>query len=306
MDIKGIDLNLLVSLDVLLKERNVTHAAARLNLSQPALSAQLSRLRQAFEDPLLIPADNGRGMDPTALALELVEPLHAALKDLEVLVRRRPRFDALNDIRDFRIATTDNGVVVIGLPLLRRLQTEAGSGIRLAFRLLDSTGSTEQVDRDDIDLLIAPPSMVPSMLKSRRLYDETYSMVQRKFHPRGNRRPELDAYCALDHILVSLDGGGFEGRVDKVLAETDRSRRVVLSVPSFTLVPPVLRTTDYVCTMPTRFVRTLDHDCECFELPFLVPGFAMHMAWHARHHHDPANLWLRQQVLGTAQRAEAP
>ena len=305
MDIKGIDLNLLVSLDVLLEERNVTHAAARLNLSQPALSAQLGRLRQTFEDPLLIPADNGRGMIPTALALELIEPLHAALKDLEVSIRRRPRFDAIQDIRDFRIATTDNGIVVIGLPLLRRLQTEAGPGIRLAFRLLDRTGLAGQVDRDEIDLLIAPPGMVPQMLKSRRLYDETYSMVQRKFHPRGDRSLDLDAFCALDHILVSLDGGGFEGRVDQVLMENGRSRRVALSMPSFTLVPPVLRATDYVCTMPTRFVRTLGDDCECFELPFPVPGFVMHMAWHARHHHDPANLWLRQQVLGTAQLAQA-
>jgi DNA-binding transcriptional LysR family regulator len=245
-------------------------------------------------------------MNPTVLALELLEPLHAALKDLEVLIRRRPRFDATNDVRDFRIATTDNGVAVIGLPLLQRLKAEAGAGIRLAFRPIDQSGPATQVDRDEIDLFIAPPSMVPAMLKSRRLYDETYSMVQRKFHPRGDRQLDLDAYCALDHILVSLDGGGFEGRVDRVLMETGRSRRVSLSMPSFTLVPAVLRTTDYVCTMPTRFVRTLDDHCECFELPFPAPGFEMHMAWHPRHHHDPANLWLRQQVLATTRFTTEP
>ncbi|WP_214472668.1 LysR family transcriptional regulator [Mesorhizobium sp. dw_380] len=300
MDIKGIDLNLLVSLDVLLEERNVTRAARRLHLSQPALSAQLNRLRHTFQDPLLIPADLGRGMTPTALALELVAPLHAALRDLEVVIKRRPNFDPMRDIRDFQVVTTDNGMVVVGLPLLRRLQSEAGPGVRLAFQLLDAAGVVGKIDRGEVDLLIAPPSMTPPALKTRHLYDEGYSMVQRKGHPRGNLPPSLDEYCSLDHILVSLDGGGFAGRVDGELAKMGRGRRIALSVPNFTLVALILRATNFVCTMPTQFVRTLGDGAEICELPLPVPPFAMRMAWHMRHDRDPAHLWLRHQVLVAA------
>ena len=114
IDLRGIDLNLLVSLDALLAESNVTRAAERLHLTQPAVSTQLARLRQIFGDPLLIPAETGRGMTRSTRALELMEPLHLALKNLEAVVRHQPSFDPHTDRRSFVIAANDNATAVLG------------------------------------------------------------------------------------------------------------------------------------------------------------------------------------------------
>jgi len=297
MDLSRVDLNLLVSLDVLLEECNVTRAAQRLHVSQPALSAHLGRLRHLFDDPLLVPASVGRGMTPTSRALPLRDSLKAALKGLEVVLAREHPFDPAQDARDFQIATTDNGIIVVGLSLLSRLQSEAGAGVRVAFRLLDTTQLSQQIERREVDLVIAPPSMFPPFLKARRIYDEVYAMAQRRDHPRGTEPLSLDGYCALDHVLVSLKGGLYEGRVDQALAKLGRNRRVRLSLPNFTSVPQVLQATDYVCTMPARFAKSLKDELDVFELPFAVPGFAMHMAWHPREQSDAAQSWLRTQVL---------
>ena len=134
IDFKGADLNLLVSLDALIEEGNVTKAAARLNVSQPALSAQLARLRELFQDPLLVPSRTGRGMIPTARALKLRGPLHAALKDLETVIKRPPAFDPLTANRSFAIAASDNATVVLGIGLIERVRKLAGPGVRVSDR----------------------------------------------------------------------------------------------------------------------------------------------------------------------------
>ena len=185
LDMKGVDLNLLVSLDVLIEEANVTRAAARLGVSQPGLSAQLARLRDLFGDPLLVPSESGRGMLPTSRALELKGPLHAALKDLETVVRHPPRFDPKVDSRTFAIAASDNATIVLGLPLMERLRDEAGSGVRIAFQAARSDVVATQLERGEVDILIGSERMVPPAMKARKLIDEMYVMVQRRGHPRG-------------------------------------------------------------------------------------------------------------------------
>ena len=122
-------------------------------------------------------------------------------------------------------------------------------------------------------------------------------MVQRKGHPRGRRGLTLDAYCDLNHVLVSPEGGGFVGAVDEQLAKLGRSRNVVLSVQQFLLVPGILAASDHVCTLPRRLALRFSEVLDAFELPLRVPGFAFACAWHPRNHHDPANRWLREQVL---------
>lgn len=298
---KRLDLNLLLALDTLLSERNVTRAAHRLSISQPALSAQLARLRRVFGDPLLIPADSGRGMVPTARALELEQPLRVALKDLETAVRREPRFDARSAQRAFHIAATDGATATVGLPLMERVAVQAGPGVRLAFRIADSARVATQLAGGEVDLLIVVERAVPQSSKARRLYQESFVMVQRKGHPRGRRKPTLDAYCALPHVLVSPEGGGFVGAVDEELVKLGRSRNVVLSVQQFLVVPEILRGSDLVCALPRRLAARFAGTLDAFELPLRVPGFAFACAWHPRNHHDPANRWLREQVLAAAQ-----
>lgn len=296
IDLKGADLSLLVSLDALIDEANVTKAAARLNLSQPALSAQLARLRDLFHDPLLVPSRTGRGMIPTARALELRVPLHAALKELETVIKRPPAFDPLTADRSFAIAASDNATVVLGVDLIEHVQKVAGPGVRVSFRTPSADLVAAQLERGEVDLLIGSERMVPSDMKTQRLMDERYLMAQRKGHPRGKRPLDLKTYCSLSHVLVSTSGGSFRGDIDEQLESIGRRRRVVLSVHQFILAPMFLRITDYVATLPARFVDRFADEVDTFELPFKARGFTLSAAWHPRNQTDPAHIWLRKQL----------
>ncbi|WP_036840606.1 LysR family transcriptional regulator [Pleomorphomonas oryzae] len=305
MDMRGIDLNLLASLDVLIEEANVTRAAARLGISQPALSAQLARLRDVFGDPLLVPSETGRGMLPTTRALELRDPLHAALKDLEIVVRRPPRFDPMADERRFAIAASDNATIVLGLALIERLKGIAGPGIRISFQTARGDIIAAQLERGDIDLMIGSQLMVQPAMKARKLIDERYVMVQRKGHPRGTGPLDLQVYCALDHVLVSTSGGSFRGFIDEQLEPLGYRRNVALSVHQFILAPMVVEHTDFVSTLPERFARRFADRVDIFELPFAAQGFSLHAGWHPRSHADPAHRWLREQLVAVSETTSA-
>lgn len=301
MDMRGIDLNLLASLDVLIEEANVTRAAARLGISQPALSAQLARLRDAFGDPLLVPSETGRGMLPTTRALALRDPLHAALKDLETVIRRPARFDPMRDTRRFAIAASDNATIVLGLTLIERLRAVAGPGIRVSFQNALGEAVGTQLERGDIDLMIGSERMVQPAMKARKLIDESYVMVQRKGHPRGAGPLDLVAYCALDHVLVSTSGGSFHGFIDEQLEPLGYRRNVALSVHQFILAPMVVEHTDFVSTLPERLARRFADRVDLFDLPFKAQGFSLYAAWHPRSHADPAHQWLRRQLVEVSQ-----
>ncbi|MGN6318944.1 LysR family transcriptional regulator [Trinickia sp.] len=300
IDLKGLDLNLLVSLDALLEEANVTRAAERLHLTQPAVSTQLGRLRQMFGDPLLIPAPSGRGMTRTVRGAELMAPLKAALAQLEAVVLKQPSFDPRADTRRFSIAGSDQAVAVLGFQLMRTWPERAGPNVQLAFVTAAQSTSVERFERGEVDLLIGSERMVPEWAKARKLYDERFVFVQRKGHPRGTGPLDLDTYCALDHVLVSTSGGQFFGFMDEHLERLGRTRRVALSVQHFTAVPQLLALTDYVSTLPSRLVTRHRDTLDIFELPFEARGFAMSAAWHPRSHLDPANTWLRETVADIA------
>jgi DNA-binding transcriptional LysR family regulator len=304
MDLRTFDLNLLVSLDVLLQERNVTRAAQRLHLSQPALSAQLGRLRALLGDPLLVPAVKGRGMLPTARALELKQPLQALLADAGALLRDRAGFDPMTAERRFAIAGSDNSMAVAGLPVMEALRREAGRGVRLAFRNADASRIATQMEHGDVDFLIGSEHMVPPSLRAVRLVSEHFVMAQRKGHPRGRGAVDLETYChRLEHLLVSTSGGSFEGVMDEYLKELGLRRDVVLSIQQFTLAPAILRATDYVATLPSRLVARHADTLDAFDLPFATDSFILHLAWHPRDHSDPAHAWMRGLILRCAQAA---
>lgn len=303
IDLRGIDLNLLVSLDTLLAECNVTRAAARLHLTQPAVSTQLARLRHVFGDPLLIPTETGRGMTPTALANALAEPLHAALKNLESVVRHRAAFNPLTDTRRFVVAASDNAIAVLGLRLMETLSGVAGQGVQMAFVAADPATIGARLELGEVDLLIGSERMVAPSMKARKLLDERFVMVQRKHHPRGMRPLDLDAYCALEHVLVSTSGGSFHGYMDEQLEALGRRRKVVLSVQTFTLVPELLSHSHYVATLPRRLAQRYGDRLDAFALPVEANGFSLFAAWHPRNHADPAILWLRERIAAVADAA---
>jgi DNA-binding transcriptional LysR family regulator len=293
MNPKRIDLNLLVSLEALIRDANVSHAADRLNLSQPALSAQLKKLREMFDDPLLVPADSGRGMVMTARAIELSVPLRDALHALRTLVEGRPAFDPGTAQRSFCIAANDNAVVVVGLPLMRRVSAWSNPNLQVAFLRPDASRVAGQLEQGTIDLVIGSERMVPPSAKARKLFDERFLMVQRRGHPRGLGALDLDSYCALRHVLVSTSGGSFHGFMDEHLQRLGRRRDVVTSVEQFMLVPALLESSDHVCTLPSRIAALFASTLDSFELPFEAQGFSLYAAWHPSRHADPGMVWLR-------------
>ncbi len=300
VDWRGLDLNLLRSLAVLIETRNVTRAAERLHLSQSALSAQLARLRAGFGDPLLIPADSGRGMVATARALALAPALAALLKDVEALLLGEPAFDPAVDERTFRIAASDNAIASLGLPLVEAVWRLAGPDVRMAFHAPDSQTVARQLEAGDIDLLIGSERLLPPAMKARELLAERFVFVQRRGHPRGTGPLDLESYCRLRHVLVSTSGGSLHGFMDEQLERLGRRRTVALSVPQFMLVPEALRRTDLVSTVPSRLALRFADQLDAFELPFEAAGFTLHMAWHPRNHADPAVRWLRERLVESA------
>lgn len=305
MDTHRIDLNLLASLDVLLEEANVTRAARRLKLSQPALSAQLARLRDLFGDPLLLPAETGRGMTLTARAVGLRDPLRVALRDLDRVVTHEPDFDPAQSTRAFQIALSDNGVAILGVDLVAWIAAHAGPGIRVAFRPVVPARIGALMENGEVDLLISIDSLIPPAMKARVLLEDRYLMAQRKGHPRGPARPDLDAYCALHHVLVSLDGGGFHGFMDDYLQRLGRRRQVAVSVPQYHLMPDILEATDYVGVMPSRLVRRFAGRLDAFELPIPTHDISLYASWHPRMQADAAHQWLRERVAAIAKDTRA-
>ncbi|SUD31457.1 LysR family transcriptional regulator [Pseudomonas fluorescens] len=305
MELSDIDLNLLVSLEVLLQECNVTHAAQRLAISQPALSAQLARLRLAFNDPLLLPAERGRGMTPTAMGMSLKEPLAIALKGLKQVIRFQPSFDPKLDSRVFHIAASDNAMVALGIPLLEKLQSYFPHTLRFIFNRPQQDQIAIQFERGEIDLLIDDARLIPQNMKTRKLFRGGFVMAQRKNHPRGTGPLDLEGYCALQHVLVSNDVAVVnpQGYMDEYLSTLQRRRNVVVTLPQLLLVPGTLRNSDLVCTLPASLLVHFADDLELFELPFIAPQFALNVAWHPRNQYDPGVIWLRDLIhqLATAQ-----
>lgn len=290
-NLRRLDLNLLVTLDVLLAEHNVTRAAERLNFSQPSVSVHLAKLRDIFDDPLLIPGP--RGMRPTARAEALREPLRLALEALEQAVAPASPFDpgAAQDV--WRIAASDYGESAIVLPALAGLRT-AAPGTRIAVVEMQPSRIARQAAQGDIDLALHTVDGSPSNLRRRVLFTERYVLAGRAGHPRLQRRPTLEQFCALDQVIVSPDGGGFHGATDDALAAHGQQRHVVLSVPHFLFLRSVLESTDLVAMLPERLVQGVA--LQVVEAPLEIPGYEMAMLWHERVHRDPAHQWLREQI----------
>ncbi|WCM22656.1 LysR family transcriptional regulator [Paraburkholderia bryophila] len=295
LNLRRLDLNLLVTLDVLLSEHNVTRAAERLNFSQPSVSVHLAKLRELFGDPLLLPGP--RGMRPTARAEALREPLREALEALERAVAPASPFNPAEATHSWRIAATDYAESTIILPTLATLRATA-PGTRLAIVEAVPPRLMQQAEQGAIDLGFHTSEGAPDGLRRRVLFAERYVLVGRAGHPRLKRRPTLAQFCKLEQVIVSPDGGGFFGVTDESLAKLGLTRRVVLSVPHFLFMVSALASTDLVGMVPARLVRE-NSALRMVEPPVEVPGYEMAMLWHERVHRDPAHRWLRDTIAAS-------
>lgn len=298
-DLAAVDLNLLRVLDVLLAERHVTRAAGRLGLTQSAASHALARLRAQLGDPLLVRGPRG-ALVPTARA-EALQPVVAhALAELAA-VWRGGGFTPATARRNFHLAAGDYAELVLLPALVARLAALA-PGVELFVRTVpeDVAGALAS---GAVDAVLAParPRDLTGGCFQRALFDETFTCAVRAAHPGARGRLTLDRFCALDHLLIAPRGtaGGF---VDDALAALGRRRRVALAVPHFLIAPLVLAGTDLIATVPRRIATAFAPmvDLALRPPPIELTGFTTHLLWHERAAADPAQRWLRDQIVAVA------
>lgn len=299
MNLRSVDLNLLVVLDALLDEAHVSRAAERVGLSQPAASSVLERCRHLFGDRLL---ERGRGtMLLTPKAQSLQQPIKDLLAQMTALIDP-PAPDLSTLHQTVRMVTADLPPTLLAGELYAQL-APAAPGITLA--LLPWHGSREALEalaRGNADLAVSVFPTVEKDFIRKELLQERYVVAMRRGHPAAESF-DLDRWLTYRHILISGRGETY-GALDEALAALGRSRRIGLVVPSFLLVPPLLLGSDLIALLPSR---TLPADAGehfvTFEPPIPVAGFPLHAAWHRRNDRDPAVQYvarLVEAVLGVA------
>lgn len=298
VQLQAIDLNLLVALEAMLSERNVTRAAGRLGLSPSAMSHALARLRATFGDELLVRTRGG--MVATTRGEQLLGPLRRALEELAGLVAGPAGFDPGSSTREFTLATTDYVEAVLLAPLLSRISA-AAPGVQLRVRALERSDVAEMLERGGHDLAVGVSFDSSPGLQQQALFSEEMVLVCRKGHPRVKRGIDLATYLELRHVLVSVRGGS-QSAVDELLARSGQKRRVALLVPHFLAAQLIVASTDLVMTAPARVVTRLEGALGLRVLtpPLAVPGFTVRQVWHERQQDDAGHLWLRQQVFAAA------
>lgn len=288
-DLAGHDLNLLVALHALLRERHVSRAAAQVGVSQPAMSRALARLRETFDDPLLV---RGKaGMQPTARALELYPQLEEILAEVRDLIRPA-EFTPKLATGTLRVAAPDLMVYML-IPGLMRSLAEQAPGLELEIVPWLPTWR-EGLELGEIDLCVGLPSGGEPNIYARTLFESDWACVLRKGHPALRAKWTVERFAALTHVLVSLTGRG-RGQLDDALAELGLSRRVALRVPFPVLTPLLVAETDLVLTTPRWLACKLaDHvGLAIRRPPVSVPPVRVAMLWHERSHRDPAHRWFR-------------
>jgi DNA-binding transcriptional LysR family regulator len=296
-DIRKIDLNLLLVLEALLDELNVTRAAARLGYTQPTVSGMLTRLRDVFGDPLFVRTQ--RGLLATPRAQTLATPLKQLLADSRNLVTRDV-FDPATAEITFSISSNDYMQRALLMPFVGVLRREARR-IQLAIVPPIIDGLSEALARGQIDLAVTIPEFAMSDLPSRLLYRERYVVAVRRQHPLARSKGlTVERFCSYDHVLVSPTGGSFEGPTDRALARLRLRRKVRYSVPSFLLMPDILQTDDLVALVPSRLLRENDKRLAVLKPPVEVPGFDVIAVWHPRVDKDVPHRWLRDRLATTA------
>lgn len=296
INLARIDLNLLVALDALLSERSVTKAAARIGLGQSAMSHNLARLRQLFDDELLVRAPDG--MRPTPRALALTDQVRITLSGIEALVKRADSFDPATAERTFRIGLPDSVEMLVGPHLLDIACAEA-PGIRFRFYSTDSRRLLEDIDADAIDLGIGIGAFPDGQVhhKRRVLATDTYLCMFNAAKV-GLKPPiSLEDYVRLPHVLTSLRQGE-RGVVDDALEKLGLSRKVALTTPRFVVVPFLVAGASVITTMHARLAKIFarELDLSLSRVPVDLPEVTTSMLWHASYDGDPGHHWLRAAI----------
>lgn len=313
MSFLTLDLNLLRVFDAVMTEQNLTRAASRLAMTQPAVSNALRRLRDALGDELLI--RTAHGVKPTPRAEQLWPSVRHALSELEEAIAPEQNFDIATAQSTFRLAMAD-ATAALWLPaLVRSIEREAPN---LTIRMMPLTTREPRpaLLRGDIDLAVGffpgvsaqlaggQQGISVSPIRHEQLYSGSYVCVMRKTHPLAKEELTLDAYCAARHLLVSFSGRA-NGLADEALARLGRKRRILLTVNQFFTAGRVVATSDLITVLPRHLVAStgIIGSLVIKDLPFPLPSVHVDMLWHERDTRNPAHKWLRAHLSGSTRDA---
>lgn len=305
-----LDLNLLRVFDVVMQERSLTKAAERLNLTQPAVSNAIRRLKDALKDDLFVRA--GQGIEPTAHAMELWSAVHQALLDLGNAIEPES-FNPAHSEQVFHLGMIDATAARL-LPPLAQIQADEAPHIRLHVSALLSRDPRVLLDEGEIDVAVGYFPAVQADLTaraqsdatvqydSRLLYQREYVCAMRSEHPLAQDDMSLEDFCAARHLVVSLSGRPY-GFIDEALSGLGLSRQVVMTVNQYFTAARIVAETDLLTAMPRKFAATaeLAKGLELRELPLPVTPVSVHVLWLRGNRHPAAIAWLLEALQRSVQ-----
>lgn len=300
------NLNLLGVLDALLTERNVTRAAEKMHLSQPAMSNALAKLRQLFDDPLLVRVPGGLALTPRAE--ELVEPVHRILEEVDHAFQPQQSFDPASAQNSFTIAATDSIELTL-LPLLSAQLCKIAPGVK--FTVVPRTSAKvphAQLLSGEVDLVIGHFADMPETLHVRTLYQEKLVLVVRDQHPIIRRKPTLAQFVSVPHLLIYPQADAFLAMANQQHPDALAQLNIAVRLPHFSAAPMIVSQSDCSVILPSRLAERFAAllPLKIFPVPFDIPTFPIISAWHERTHHDPAQQWLRQMFVDICAKTSAP
>ncbi|CDX53880.1 LysR family transcriptional regulator [Mesorhizobium atlanticum] len=305
MRFQGLDLNLLVVLDALMAERKLTAAARSINLSQPAMSAAVARLRAYFQDELFTMA--GREFIPTPRAEGLAPAVREALLQVQLSIISPQRFDPTQSDRRFRIALSDYVTLVFFEKVVERVAREA-PGVSFEF-FPPADDSENLLRRGDIDLVILPEIFMPNSHPRARLFDDLHVCVGCRSNRQLSEPLTFERYMSMGHVVVQFGDSLRLGLEERYLREHARKRRIDVVVHGYSMIPLMLSNTERIGTMPLRlaqhFMKTIPMRIAELPMPQHLP-FTEAVQWPALHNSDPASLWMRDMLFQEASRMVSP
>jgi DNA-binding transcriptional LysR family regulator len=294
-----LDLNLLVALRAILRERNVTKAGQSVHITQSAMSGILGRLRDFFDDPLIVPV--GRKMELTPLAQSLLDPVSDLLLRIDATITARPEFVPASTRRHFSLVASDYVISVLLIELIQRVQ-RAAPGVTLEI-LPPSEFVSAELESGDVDFVVMPDTFAAQEQSSHVLFSDTYSIVVAADNSEIGESMSFEEYLNCGHVAYQAGRSGpplFDHWFDK---EFGTVRRVEVAVHSFQLLPRLLSGTGRIATVHTRLARQFLErlPIRLLPMPFAVPDIRMVLQWHKYRDLDPGSRWLRDQIIAQAE-----
>jgi DNA-binding transcriptional LysR family regulator len=295
INLSRVDLNLLVVLEAIVAEGGVSRAAARLNLTQPAVSHALARLRELFDDPLFV--REGRNLAPTSLTKRLIEPLRQTLHDLGTLIERGQSFDPARARTVFTVSMRDPLEVLLLPKLMKRLSREA-PGIDLRMVQVRRRSVESGLADGTLDAAFDVALPLSERIHRQRISADRFVVAARRAHPRVRPGFTLATYLAEKHVMVTSRRRG-PGAEDIELGQHGQRRHVSLRCRNYLAAFRVVAQSDLVLTMPARYASllTTGSTVRTLAMPLRMPTLDLFLYWHDRVHDDPANRWLRLQLV---------